>query len=70
MTVAPKNLMIVVVLWAIVWALAFIGSAIFLRGNPLKEWVQAALFITGMPFWFWQSQRLARHRSQIMSAAS
>jgi hypothetical protein len=57
MTAGRKKLVIT----GIVWALAFIGSAIFLKGNPLKEWVQAVLFIAGMPFWFWQSQRLAHH---------
>jgi hypothetical protein len=37
-----------------------IGSAIVLKGNPLKDWIQAALFIGAMTFWLWQSQRAAR----------
>jgi hypothetical protein len=48
-------------LWAIAWSAAMIGSAILLKGNPLKDWIQAALFIGAMTFWLWQSQRAARH---------
>ena len=40
-------------LLALVWGLAFIGSAIVFKGNPLKEWIQAALYIVGMSFWLW-----------------
>ena len=50
------------VLYAIAWALAFILSAILFRGNPIKDWIQAALFIAAMTFWLWQSQRTARFR--------
>jgi len=45
------------ILWAIAWAAAMIASAILLKGNPVKDWVQAALFIGAMTFWVWQSQR-------------
>jgi hypothetical protein len=45
------------ILWAIAWAVAMIASAILLKGNPVKDWVQAALFIGAMTFWVWQSQR-------------
>jgi hypothetical protein len=34
-----------IVLWSTAWALAIIASAIVLKGNPAKEWVQAVLFI-------------------------
>jgi hypothetical protein len=39
---------------------AMIASAILLKGNPFKDWIQAALFIAAMTFWVWQSQRAAR----------
>lgn len=45
------------VLWAIAWAAAMIASAILLKGNPIKDWIQSALFIAAMTFWVWQSQR-------------
>ena len=45
------------ILWAIAWAAAMIASAILLKGNPVKDWVQAALFIGAMTFWVWQSQQ-------------
>jgi len=46
--------------WAIAWAGAMIASAILLKGNPIKDWIQSALFIAAMTFWVWQSQRAAR----------
>jgi len=49
--------MTTLILWAIAWAVAMIVSAILLKGNPVKDWVQAALFIGAMTFWVWQSQR-------------
>ena len=52
----PKRLTMLI-LWAIAWAVAMIGSAVVLKGNPVKDWVQAALFIGAMSFWVWQSQR-------------
>jgi hypothetical protein len=45
------------VFWAIGWAAALIASAILLKGNPAKDWIQSALFIAAMTFWVWQSQR-------------
>ena len=48
------------VLWALAWSAAMIGSAIVLKGNPIKEWVQSALFIAAMTFWLWQTERAAR----------
>jgi hypothetical protein len=47
------------ILRALAWAAAMIASAILLKGNPLKDWIQAALFICAMTFWVWQSQRAA-----------
>ncbi len=37
--------LIALVLWAIAWSVAMIGSAILLKGNLVKDWIQAALFI-------------------------
>jgi hypothetical protein len=48
------------IIWAIAWAGAMIASAILLKGNPFKDWIQSALFIAAMTFWVWQSQRAAR----------
>ena len=45
-----------------VFALIFIASAILFKGNPLKDWIQAVLFIGALTFWLWQSERLARPR--------
>ncbi|MDT4952477.1 MAG: hypothetical protein QOJ02_615 [Acidobacteriota bacterium] len=44
-------------LWSIVWALAIITSAILFKGNPIKDWVQAALFIGAITLWLWLAQR-------------
>jgi len=46
--------------WAIAWSGAMIASAIFLKGNPIKDWIQSALFIAAMTFWVCQSHRPAR----------
>jgi hypothetical protein len=48
------------VLWASVWALAFIASAFFFKGNPLKDWIQSVLFVVGVTLWLWESRRFAR----------
>ena len=47
--------MTTIVLWSTAWALALIASAILLKGNPAKEWVQAALFIGALTVSLWQS---------------
>ena len=39
------------ILLALAWAFAFMASAIIFKGQPAKEWIQAALFIVGMSFW-------------------
>ena len=57
MTTTSKRQMPTLVLWAIVWALALIASAIFFKGNPIKDWVQSALFIGAITFWLWQYRR-------------
>lgn len=60
MTTTSQTSLTKLVLWAVVWSAALIGSAVVLKGNPLKDWIQAALFISAMTFWLWQSQRAAR----------
>jgi F0F1-type ATP synthase assembly protein I len=42
-----------VILLALVWAGLFIASAIVFKGKPMKEWIEAALYIGGMSFWLW-----------------
>jgi hypothetical protein len=61
MTTTSQSSLTRLVLWAVAWSAALIGSAVVLKGNPLKDWIQAALFIGAMTFWLWQSQRAARH---------
>ena len=56
---ASRTQLITLIFWAVVWAAAMILSAIVLKGNPMKDWIQAALFIAAMTFWVWQSQRAA-----------
>jgi hypothetical protein len=51
-----------IVLWAIAWAIAFIISAILFKGNPVKEWIQAALFIAALTFCLFKAQGMARPR--------
>ena len=58
--VASRTQLTTLILWAIAWAAAMIASAFLLKGNSIKDWIQAALFIAAMTFWVWQSQRAAR----------
>jgi len=51
-----------IVLWSTAWALAIIASAIVLKGNPAKEWVQAVLFIGALTIVLWPGQRLSCRR--------
>jgi sterol desaturase/sphingolipid hydroxylase (fatty acid hydroxylase superfamily) len=60
MAQSARTQLSVLVLWAIAWAAAMIVSAILLKGNPIKDWIQSALFIAAMSFWVWQSHRAAR----------
>ena len=50
------------IVWAVVWAIAFIMSAILFKGSPVKDWIQAALFIAGLTFLLFKSAGLARPR--------
>jgi hypothetical protein len=51
-----------IVLWSLAWAIAFILSAMLFKGNPVKEWIQAALFVGALTFLLFKSQTLARPR--------
>ena len=50
------------IVWAVVWAIAFIMSAILFKGSLVKEWIQAALFIAALTFFLFKSAGLARPR--------
>jgi len=50
------------IVWAVVWAIAFIMSAILFKGSPVKEWIQAALFIAALTFLLFKSAGLVRPR--------
>jgi hypothetical protein len=52
------------VFWAVIWALALIGSAFVFKGNTNKEWIQAGLLVVGITvwLWLWQTQRRAGFR--------
>jgi hypothetical protein len=54
----------ILVLWALIWALALIGSAFVFKGNPIKDWIQLVLLVVGVTvwLWLWQSRRQARLR--------
>jgi cobalamin synthase len=52
----------ILVLWALIWALALIGSAFVFKGNPIKDWIQLVLLVVGVTVWLWQSRRQARLR--------
>ncbi len=54
----------ILVLWALIWALALIGSAFVFKSNPIKDWIQLVLLVVGVTvwLWLWQSRRQARLR--------
>ena len=62
MTNNPPRSIGTIVLWSAAWALALIASSILLKGNPIKEWVQAALFIGALTVSLWQGNRLSCRR--------
>lgn len=62
MTNITQRSMTSIVLWSTAWALALTASAILLKGNPAKEWVQAILFIGALTVSLWQGQQLSGRR--------
>ena len=62
MTNITQRSMTKIVLWSTAWALALIASAILLKGNPAKEWVQAVLFIGALTISLLQGRRLTCRR--------
>lgn len=53
------------VLWAVIWALALVGSAFVFKSSPIENWIQSLLFVAGVIvwLWLWQSRRQARLRA-------
>ena len=62
MTKTTQRNLVRIVLWSTAWALALIASAIVLKGNPAKEWIQAVLFLGALTVVLWQGQQLSCHR--------
>ena len=52
------------VLWAVIWALALVGTAFVFKGSSIKDWIQSLLFVAGVIvwLWLWQSRRQAHLR--------
>jgi len=52
------------VLFAVIWAIALIAAAPFLKGNPSREWIELIIFAGGITVWLWllQSRRHASLR--------
>jgi len=61
MIASRKRQMGLLVLWTIGWSLALIASAVLFKGNPLKDWIQAILFVGAATFYLWLYQRMSRH---------
>jgi hypothetical protein len=36
--------------WALVWAVAIMGAALFFRGNPAYFWIESGLTVAAMTF--------------------
>lgn len=65
MTNTTERNIVRIILWSTVWALALITSAIALKSNPAKEWVQAVLFIGALTVVLWQGQQLSCRRQPM-----
>jgi hypothetical protein len=46
------------IVWSLVWAFAFIATAFFFKGNPAKDWIEAALVVGALAFVVLKPQRL------------
>ena len=62
MTLNSKTHIKSLIIWSFVWAFAIIATAYFFKGNPVKDWIEAALFIGAITFWLWKSRRVVRIR--------
>ena len=58
----PKRRAAFMILVALAWASAMIVSAILLKGNPAKQWVQLALYAGASFCMLFQTQCLPRTR--------
>jgi len=59
MTPNSKTHLTSLIIWSLVWAFAIIATAFLFKGNPVKDWIEAALFIGALTFWLWKSRRPA-----------
>jgi hypothetical protein len=50
------------ILWSLVFALAIIASAFFLKGNPALYWIEAGLTVAALTLVILKSQRPVRAR--------
>lgn len=57
MTLNSKTHLTPVIVWSLVWAFALIATAFLFKGNPVKDWIEAVLFIGGLTFWLYKSRR-------------
>jgi len=57
-----KKLGTATIVWSLVWACAIIATAFLFKGNPAKDWIEAALIIGALTFVVLKPRRLARLR--------
>jgi hypothetical protein len=57
MTPNSKTQVTSLIIWSLVWAFAIIATAFLFKGNPVKDWIEAALFIGAFTFWLYKSRR-------------
>jgi hypothetical protein len=64
MIIGKRKTTTTLVLWAVIWALALIGSAFVFKADPIMNWIQSVLLVVGVTIWLWlwQSRRQARLR--------
>ena len=58
MTHNSKTLVTPLIIWSLIWAFAIIATAFLFKGNPVKDWIEAALFIGAFTFWMWKFRRV------------
>jgi hypothetical protein len=46
------------IVWSLAWAFAIIATALLFKGNPAKDWIEAALIIGALTFVVLKPQRL------------
>jgi uncharacterized membrane protein YbhN (UPF0104 family) len=58
MTPDSKTHVTSLIIWSLVWAFTLIATAFVFKGNPVKGWIEAVLFIGALTFWLWKSRQL------------